>query len=285
MVQIVLSRFGEVDKETIDQVLKVMEECYNRLVPHNVTLLDLYIFDRSSSLEAFLAKECSEVGVASAPFDELFFAMHDAWRGTPRIILCLERMEKLPKLVKVGGIRHEVGHSVLHGSLSYYFLSIPPRLLELVDRFSLSLEYAKNLLYLLSIAVKDYEVTRLLHKRGYIRDQVAYVNHLLMVSENDLLAWKMSKGKPLAETLYLISCLKALSCAAPLLLDKACNKEIRRHLTMSLSHLPKDYSTPLLKVISKDFPRLGTDTLDNITHVANILAKKIVKPILERRSD
>ncbi len=278
--KIVVSRFKGVVDEKVDSIVKVMEECYSRLAPHNVTLVDLYVFDRSSSLEAFFAKESSEVGVASAPFDELFFAMHDAWRGTPRITLCFERMQELPKLVQVGGIRHEVGHSVLHGSLGYYFISLPPGLLGLVSHFGLSQEYAMNLLYLISIAVKDYEVTRLLHERGYVEDQVAYAKHLLTVSEDDLLAWRMAQGKPLAEILCLTSGLKAPSCAVPLLLNKTYGEEMNRRLKESFSYLPPDYSSLFLKVLSEDFPRLGTDTLENIEHMTDLITERIIKPLL-----
>jgi len=244
-----------------------MKECYGRLAPHEVSLVDLYVFERSSSVEAFLAKEFAEVGVVSVPIDELFFAMHDAWRGTSRITLCLERMKRLPRLVKMGGIRHEVGHSVLHGSLRYYLLSFPPALLKLADRFNLSFEYAASLLYLISIAVKDYEVSRLLHGQGYLEDQVAYTKHLLKISESDILSWQISRGNPLAEVLCLISCLKAAGCAAPLLVDKKFGEEVRRHLMESLSYFPADCSSLLLKVILEGFPSLGKDTLDNIDHI------------------
>jgi len=267
LVHIVVSKFGEVDSEEIDSVIEAMKECYGRLAPHEVSFVDLYVFERSSSVEAFLAKEFAEVGVVSAPFDELFFAMHDAWRGTSRITLCFERMKRLPRLVKMGGIRHEVGHSVLHGSLRYYLLPFPPALLKLADRFNLSFEYAASLLYLISIAVKDYEVSRLLHGRGYVEDQVAYTKHLLKISESDVLSWEISRGNPLAEVLCLISCLKAAGCAAPLLVDKKFGEEIRRRLMESLSYLPTDRSTLLLKVILEGFPSLGKDTLDNIDHI------------------
>lgn len=266
-MRIVISKFGEVDDESINSVIDVMEECYSRLAPHEVSLVDLYLFERSSSVEAFLAKERAEVGVTSASFDELFFAMHDAWRGTPRIILCFERMKRLPRLVKIGGIRHEVGHSVLHGSLCYYLLRFSPALLEIADRFNLSFGYVANLLYLISITVKDYEVSRLLHGRGYVEDQVAYAQRLLKVSESDVLSWEISRGKPQAEVLCLTSCLKAAGCAAPLLVDKKFGEKIRRHLMESLSYLPADRSSLLLKVILEGFPSLGTDTLDNIDHM------------------
>jgi len=263
-VRIVVSKFGKVEDETINSVIETMEECYSRLAPHEVSLVDLYVFERSSSVEAFLAKECVEIGVTSASFNEQFFAMHDAWRGTPRITLCFERMKRLPELVKIGGIHHEVGHSVLHGSLRHYLLPFPPALLELANRFNLPFEYVANMLYLISIAVKDYEVSRLLYGRGYLEDQVAYAKHLLEVSESDILSWGISRGNPPAEVLYLISCLKAAGCAVPLLIDKKFGEEIKRHLMESLSYLPADLSALLLKVIFEGFPSLGTDTLDNV---------------------
>lgn len=267
LVRIVVSKFGRVEDETINSVIETMEECYSRLAPHEISLVDLYVFERSSSVDAFLAKECVEVGVVTASFDELFFAMHDAWRGTPRIILCFERMKRLPRLVMTGGIRHEVGHSVLHGSMRYYLLPFPPALLEIANRFTLSFEYVANVLYLISIAVKDYEVSRLLYGRGYVEDQVAYSKNLLKVSESDVLSWEISRGKPPAEALCLISCLKAAGCAAPLLVDKKFGEEVRRRLMESLSYLPAGLSTLVLKVILEGIPSLEKDTLDNIDHM------------------
>ena len=267
LVHIVVSKYGKIDDEEIERITETMQECYSRSVPHEVSLVDLYIFERSSSVEAFFAKECRKVGVASAPFDELFFAMHDAWRGIPRITLCLEKMKKLPRLVKIGGIRHEVGHSILHGSLRYYLLSFPPALLKIVDCFKLSLEYTTNLLYLISIAVKDYEVTRLLHEQGYVKDQIAYAKHLLTISEDDTLSWEISRGKPPAEALCLISCLKAAGCVAPLLADKKLGEKVKQYLMESLSYLPPDRSALLLRVVEEGFLSLGTDTLDNVDRV------------------
>ncbi len=264
LVRVVVSKYGEIQDEEIKRIIGTMQECYGRLAPHEVSLVDLYLFERSSSVEAFFAKECRKVGVASTSFDDLFFAMHDAWRGIPRVTLCLERMKKLPRLVKIGGIRHEVGHSILHGSLRYYLLSFPPALLKIASRFNLSFDYTTNLLYLISLAVKDYEVTRLLHKQGYVEDQIAYVKHLLKVSEDDIHSWEVSRGKPPAEILRLISHLKTAGCAAPLLFDKKFGEETREYLTESLFYLPADRSSLLLEVIKKGFPSLQADTLNNV---------------------
>ena len=282
LVRIFVSRFGKIDEEELHRFVELMEECYGRLEPHEVELVDLYVFERSSSVGAFLARESEEVGVVSARFEDSFFAMHDAWRGTSRIVLCVERMGALPRRVQEGGIRHEVGHSVLHGDLRYYILPVSSALLELADRLDFPSGYATNLHYLVSIAVKDYEVSRLLTGRSYIEDQLAYARHLLTVSESERLSWQISGGEPLAEVMCLVSCLKAISCAVPFVLDERYSKEIERSIRENLSYLPKKHSTTLLDLVNNCFPSLGTDTLSNIDCVAGLMAERIIKPILLR---
>jgi hypothetical protein len=279
-VHIFVSKFGKVDDEEVQQVVEFIEECYGRLAPHEVELVDLYMFERSSSVDAFLTRESREMGVASAQLNDSFFAMHDAWRGTSRIILCIERLRMLPKLVQEGVIRHEVGHSVLHGELSYYLLSIPPVLLDLADRFHFPKEHAFNILYLVSIAVKDYEVSRLLTERGCVDDQFAYVEHILTVSEDERLSWRISRGNPLAESIYLVSCLKTLSCAVPFISDERFSEKIKRIIKGSLCHLPTEHSTMLLDFITDNFSSLGTDTQSNINFITNRAVHRIIEPIL-----
>jgi len=136
-------------------------------------------------------------------------------------------------------------------------------------------------LYLVSIAVKDYEVTRLLYQRGYVEDQVAYVKYLLAVSEDDILSWKLSRGKPPAEALCLISYLKAAGCAAPLLVNKKFGEEIKQCLRGSLSYLGADHSILLLDVIEGGFSSLRTDTLDNIDRMVH-KCKLIFEAVFDR---
>lgn len=275
--KIVIYRFGKVDDQKVNKIVGIMQECYNRLAPHEVDVVDLYVFERSSAVEAFLAVESRRVGVASSSFDELFFSMHDAWRGISRIIICLERMKKLPTLAQKGGIRHEVGHSVLHGSPLYYILTIPPALQDLATRFKLSRQYVINMLYLISIAVKDYEVSRLLHKHGYVKDQTAFARHILAPMESDKTSWEISRAKPHAEALCLISYLKLIGYATPFLTSKDSRKEINHYLKEGLSFLPKK----LLEQTPKIFQQLELDTMNNINKFTHLIIKKIIKPIFE----
>lgn len=282
--EIVVSRFGKIEPSQKDFIIRLVQECYNRLKPHDVSLVDLYLFERSNSMQAFLAEEGKKVGVVSAPFHKRFFAMHDAWRGLPRIMLCVERMKKLPELVQIGGIRHEVGHSVLHGSLQYYILPFPHRLRELADQFRFSSEYATNLLYLISIAVKDYEVSRLLYERCCAEDLAAYAKHVLAVTESDVASWEMAQGEPLAEVTCLISSLKAAGCASPLLKDEVHGEEITRHLKRSISYFPPHISSLMLHKIFESFPTLGSDTFDNINSMLH-RSQSIFETVFSHRAE
>lgn len=267
MVRIVVSKYGNVYDNEVDEILNTMLECYSRLMPHEVSLVDLYLFERSSSVEAFIKRECEELGITVTPFAETFFSTHDAWRGVPRVTICLEKVRALPELVKLGGIRHEVAHTVLHGSLEHYLIRPPSLLLEMTNRFNLSRDYTKSVLYLVSIAVKDYEATCLLYSRGYVEDQVEYVKFLLRVSEDDVISWELSKGNPLLKALYLISILKTVGCVAPLLNDMKFGRELKQLLVESLSYLPRELSTIILKFAEEEFPTLGVDTLENIDNM------------------
>ena len=283
--KIVVCRFGTVDDQKVNQIVGIMQECYSRLAPHEVDVLDLYIFERSSTVEAFLAEESKRVGVASSSFDELFFSTHDAWRGFSRIIICQERMKKLPTLAQKGGIRHEVGHSVLHGSPLYYIFTIPPALLDLAKRFRLSRRYVTNMLYLMSIAVKDYEVSRLLHKHSYVKDQIAFAKHMLTPMESDEISWEISRAKPDAEALCLVSYLKLIGYATPFLTDEDSKKEINHYIRESLSFLPKKHFTKLLEQTPKIFQQLELNTLNNVNKFTQLIVEKIIQPVFEDEAE
>jgi hypothetical protein len=278
--EIVASVFGKVDDHEVKRIVTVMQRCYERLSPHNVDMVDLYVFDRWFRVEAFLTEESRRLKVASSSFGESFFSFHDAWRGIPRIIICLERMKKLSALAQKGGVHHEVGHSVLHGSPLYYVFGVPPALGDLAKRFKLSRRYVTDMLYLISIAVKDYEVSRLLRKHGYVKDQIAFAKQMLAPTESDKTSWELSKGKPEAEALCLTSYLKLIGCVTPFLADETLGKKLHRHLRNNFSFLPKEYSRKLLEQMPKIFRQLNLDTTGNVNKLANLTVENIVKPLL-----
>jgi len=265
----------------VDWILGVMRECYNR-IPHGVEFVDLYIFSDSTLARGFLAREVRAMSISSVGFSGRYFAMHDAWKGTPRIVICLDKMLKLPRLVQVGGIRHEVGHSILHGSIEYYVIPIPQPLRELGRAFNLSISYLTNILYLISVAVKDYEVTRLLHEAGYVDDQMEYIRYILTPSEEEIEGWNLARGNAPAELLYLASQLKCLGCAAPLTSAEKLEKRVTEWMRGSVMHLPKEYGENLLRICLEEFRDFKTDTIENIMRASRAFCELIAVPLMER---
>ena len=280
MVRIIISKFGNVNEKQVEWVIGVVKECYNKLSPHNVDVVDVYIFDSKWRFEAFMKNEALKFGVSSSGFGDSFFASHDAWTGLPRISVCLELLNKLCLDARLGGLRHEIAHSILHGSLNYYRLPMTMALMELGKKFNLNLQYLTDLLYLLSVSVKDYEVTRFLYSKGYVVDQISYATHLLCSSKEEQLVWKLIRGDPNAEILYLASLLKVLGCVKPLTKDAEFGDIITDLMRNYISHLPEFYLNALLKVVSC-LDSLGTDTIENLESLSSFFYEFVAKPIFK----
>jgi len=268
-VRIDTSKFGNIDDGDMDFVKGTLDECYPRLEPHEVSYVDLYLFETATRMRAFFLRERFAVGADGQGFDDLFVAQHDAWRGTPRISICLERLRPLPREVQVGSIRHEAGHSVLHGGIEFYIAPLPliPRL---AAEFGFQREPSRNFLYLMSIAVKDFEVTRFLLGREFFEDQLAYAMSIFDTTDDDRLAWRMSRGNRVAEILCMASRLKEMCCAAPFLRDERIGKELEERVMDKLSYLGGDDAKRLLKIAMDDLPTLGTDTMRNIGFLSDL---------------
>lgn len=271
LVKIVLTKFGNIEARDVEFVRNALNGCYLQLEPHEVTFLDLYLFESATLMRAFFINEKHRMGIASRGFDDAFVAQHDAWRGASRISICLERLRLLPREAQIGSIEHEVGHSILHGGIEYYVIPqslIPP----FVVKHS-SEESARSFLDLVSIAVKDYEVTRYLFGRGCDRGQVAYVINVVDATEDDKLAWRISRGNRVAEILCIVSRLKEVCCAAPFLQDERFRNDIEDRLVKNLSYMGCDVVTKLMFIARHELPELGADTMKNIGVLSDLLLR------------
>jgi hypothetical protein len=217
MVRTVVRRFGDVKEEFTEEVLENLRECYSRIDADAVAIVDLYLFEKSSTMNALVSEEKRKLGIKTSAFEASYYALHDAWHGTPRIMVAYDMMSALPELVRTGSLRHEAAHTMIHGSLEFYSFPLSPSLLRLEEGGVVSRSVARDVLHLVSVAVKDFEVTRLLYENHFVEDQVAFNKHILEPSEEDLEAWELAEKNQTARLLVLVSILKTICCAAPLL--------------------------------------------------------------------
>jgi len=278
VVKIVLQKLGEIPEESERDILGIIQECYERLEPHGVEILDLFLFSDPSSLHGFYSRERSALHVVSEDLGESFIATHDAWRGTSRIGVCMSGMKALPVLIQIGALRHEVGHSVLHGSMEYYVFPISAPLIQAAKRLRLSKEYSFNLLYLISIAVKDFEVARLLSGKGYVEDQVAYSNHVLGTSSEDLDAWQLSKGNPAHMALCLAARMKDAACIIALQ-SRLGGQFVADRIGAELSYLPDLILNEMLKTLKRFPEAMVGDTFQNVAATTKMFLEDLLQPL------
>lgn len=284
-MEIILQTFGNVPDEARLEIQDIMEECYRRLSPHGLEIVDVLLFKDSARMEAHAAKEQDAVGVQSYGFEANFVAMHEAWTGIPRILVCHERLQKLSPILAKAVLRHEVAHSVLHGSPEYYIFSTPRALLEAMQKHGLPRIFATNILYLTSIGVKDYEATKLLLDHRFVEDQTAYSLYVSKTDKEDLEAWSLSKGDPKKELLCLVGRFKDIACLTATASQQGWESLEESPAGKELEYFPADVRKRLFRVSWSLREMAGYDTFIKVESAVDLIVNSLMEPLLGDSAD
>lgn len=198
------------------EIAGVLRDCYRRFgrrVPYKV---EVQIVDREMTMRDLLKEERFRLGITSEGGEE-FICAHDAWHGYPRIIFCFDRLAGLNKLARVGAVRHEAAHSVLHGSAEYYVFRIPEDCTHTAMIKGIESTVLEQVLHHVSVAVKDFEATRFLVQHDYISCQFAFALARLQSAEGDKSTWKAIRENRQAKFIHEAALLKPTLFAHPLL--------------------------------------------------------------------
>ena len=188
--------------------------------------LTIHVYNRLDELENFFCKEKEALGIFSEGEAE-FVAIHEAWRGYPRIHICAERIKNLPEAVVLGAVQHELAHTVLHGRSEFYTFRFSRQLISASEALGFDMHLLQQCVYLLSIALKDGEVVSRLAKMGFQIGQIALLEHMLAdtQSENDM--WNTIRHLAPPRKMARASFLKTL---LPIVTLAAIKIEASRHL-------------------------------------------------------
>jgi len=275
-----VERHGRILDEEVREILGFLEECYGRLRPVGLDLVEIVLFENDRLWRGHMAAERRRARVTSSDFDDVYIATHDAWTGIPRISISLDRRKALARPVWEGALRHEAGHSILHGSLEYYVFPMPKPLLDIAHEFQTLTSHLADILYLLSVAVKDMEVTKLLVSNEYLEDQAAYARFVMKPTEQDQYAWGLSSIAAEARVLCLVGRLKDLAAATILASGSHSPRVGVEEIEESIRYLPREASAALLDTMAKILSDLGEDTFANIQSGAATLTTRLIEPIM-----
>ncbi len=135
-----------------------------------------------------------------------YVAMHKADEEGSKIYVRL--VDDFPLLR--AALYHEAAHSILHGSPKYYRFSVS-ECLEFLSEYN-----RLRALYLIAVAVKDYEVARFLKEKGLQETQRPLVALMSVASRTEQEAWRLSKGDEESRALLLAAFMKTFFYVVPL---------------------------------------------------------------------
>jgi len=154
--------------------------------------ISVYLWEKEKDFQEFDAREKAELGVVTGDESD-FLATHEAWRGYPRVHLSLEKIRGIPEEVIRGVVQHEIGHALLHGKPEFYKFLFSEHLQETARSAGLDLPLLQQLVYLLSVTLKDEEVVRLLSEWGLGLYQNRLLDYLIEDSGEEQQAWELIK--------------------------------------------------------------------------------------------
>jgi len=269
-VEISIITSGNIPWSLKRDVENIFRDCYRRFgsgIPYKV---EIHVVDKEANMRALLKEDRLRLGMTTGSDDE-FVCSHDAWRGYPRVICSLDRLTKLNKLGRLGAIRREAAHSVLHGSMEYYIFRIPDECRHTATIKALEPAVLDQALYYVSLAVKDFEATRLLVQHGFIDCQFTYALEWLKPTEQQKSDWKLVQSNRQTKFIYLTTLLRPMLFVHPLLaLPKSKNiplesqVQLARRVEELLEHLGTTEQNRLLQVTSVIAADATNDTHKNV---------------------
>ncbi len=171
--------------------------------------LKILVYHRLDELQDFFRKEKEALGIVSEG-DTEFIAIHEAWRGYPRIHICSERIKNLPETVVRGAVQHELAHAILHGRTEFYTFRFSRQLVSAGEALGLDIQLLQQCVYLLSIALKDGEVISRLVDIGFQSGQIALLEHMLADTRSEREVWNAIRHLPPQRKIAVASFLKIL---------------------------------------------------------------------------
>jgi len=173
------------------------------------TFISINIWRRMDELQSFYQKEKQELGIVTGE-DTDFLATHEAWRGDPRIHICQERVKDVPDVVIQSVLHHEVSHALHHGTPEFYTFRYSTKLQDAGRICGLDLALLQQCVYLLSIAIKDYDVVTWLTDIGLGFGQLHLLEYMISDTEDERRIWEVVCANPAPRKLALAFFLKTL---------------------------------------------------------------------------
>lgn len=261
---------GSVSGGVKNDVVNTVKDCYKHFGSQVPYRLEILLTDSEAILRDYLRQEKFNQGIIE---DESYdnVCMYDNLRGFPRITLSMERLSQFNKQARQGVIRHQAAHSALHGSLEYRIFKIPDESRQMAMVKNIDNLTMENAVYKLSLAIKDFEATRLLVEHNYINCQLAFALEWIQPVNSIGAPKQPARVDRQEKFINQITLLKPILFSHPLIqvpkskkIDLEMQVMLGRRIEEVVEDLPENDQARLLQVSNRIADGISRDTHENV---------------------
>jgi hypothetical protein len=272
---------GAVSGGVKSEIVNTLKDCYKQFGTRLPYRIDILITDTEAVLRDYLRQEKFNLGVTDES-DNDDVCLYDIVQGFPRVTLSAEKLSQFSKQARQGVIRHQAAHSALHGSLEYRIFRIPDDCRQTATIKSIDSNTLEHAMHKLSLAVKDYESSKLLVEHNFVNCQLAFALEWIKAPPTGRQPHKevrMERGPRFINQMVLLK--PILFCHPLISLPKS--KKIALEMQVMLGRrieeiiqdLPENEQLKLIQVAGQIADNLNSDThqnVDSALHFAMSLA-------------
>ena len=247
---------GGVPIECSRYVLETVNYVVDKLEAHE-TYIEVYIYEDIVDY----------VALSGLRHPNIYFVMHEAYMGWPRIHIIFSLSKELDDKVFRAGIIHETIHSIIHGSPKYYMVTPPD---TFIHRCLAKLErnLCNTLYNLLASAVKDYEVSTTALKNDIVDEYKPLLHHYLDEVYRDVACYEDDRVEKIV---LLGNVVKQVLAAYPYRGDEDISSKTSQIIGLTRERLGIDFSD-----VDDVLFRFTGDTYRNIIDFVEWFVEKVL---------
>lgn len=261
---------GSVSGITRNEVLNTLKDCYKRFGSRTPYRIEVLLTDSEAIMRDYLRQEKFSLGIIDDSYED-DVCLYDILKGFPRITISTEKLYQYNKQARPGLIRHQAAHSVLHGSLEYRIFKIPEECRQIAMVKNIDDATLEQAIHKLSLAIKDFEASKLLSQNNYVNCQIAFALEWIHPAPVIRQPQKAPAADRQAKFINQIMLLKPILFSQPLIVLPKSKKiglepqiMLGRRIEEVIEGLEQHEQAKLLQVASSIADSLSGDTHDNV---------------------
>jgi len=268
--RVVVKRYGSIDEGFISWIIGILDSVY-KTSEEPPLIVELHVYESNDLYRTYALLERLSLDIKHLDVEE-YLAYHDAWYGVPRIHVIYEVSNRVNKHVFKSAIIHEAVHSILHGDVASYLVTLPQKLNSLTLNDNVKWEF----ITIIASSIKDVEVTSYILERKLDPNLLDFIRYNVRISEEDLELLRLAVEGYEFKLLAIASLLKMLAPLSSLLLYNIVSDELIEEVDNIICKYPNDISDIVWRLVREVIPSIRGDLQDKLDTITDFIIDSIM---------